>query len=128
MPSTGVEHGNDDLHVGKEPSCPKEQKDALALVLPSAGVEHGNNDHRIGSSEVPTETSQQLISDIQTSVDGISAKDTDDTNITRRDLPEPSFEGSELGAGSRKELTAEKHLNKIKIILATMKDIKASSQ
>ncbi|XP_047955921.1 uncharacterized protein LOC125201728 isoform X2 [Salvia hispanica] len=127
LSSTSVEHGNDDLHVGKEPPCPKEQKDALAQVLPSTGVEHGNDDHHIGSSEVPTETSQQLISDIQTSVDGISAEDTDDTNITSRNLPEPSFEGSEPGAGSRKELTMEKHLNKLKIILTTVKDMKASS-
>ncbi|KAL1537571.1 hypothetical protein AAHA92_30067 [Salvia divinorum] len=73
-------HSRQESGCNKEPPYPKEEKDAVAQVLPPTGVEHGHDDLHVGSSEVPTETTPQLISDIQT-----SAKDTDDTSITRRE-------------------------------------------
>ncbi|XP_057812068.1 uncharacterized protein LOC131026276 [Salvia miltiorrhiza] len=114
-------HTRREMDCIKEPPYLEEQKDAVAHVLPSTSVELGDNERLVGSSEVPRETSQQMISDIETSVEGVLAKDTKATSITSSNLPEPSF------AGCRNYLTEAKHPKKMKIILTTKKDVKASS-
>ncbi|KAL1538461.1 hypothetical protein AAHA92_27206 [Salvia divinorum] len=115
------------MNCNEEPPYPEEQKDAVARVLPSPSVEHGkdDNDIHVSFSEVPRETSQQMTSDIQTSVEDGLAKDNDGAIITNLDLPEPSLEGVELGSGCKNN--EEKRLKKMKIILTTKKDVKASS-
>lgn len=105
---------------------PEAEQDIVAHVLPSQsmdpdGHEHGNCD---SSSEVLKEKSKIFV--VQTSVEGVLAADTEAT-VTGLNVLEPSLEGFELDTGCRNNITEEKHLSKMKIILTTKKNVKASS-
>ncbi|KAG6395882.1 hypothetical protein SASPL_142015 [Salvia splendens] len=145
LPTPSVEHVKDDILVGCS-KVPWETSLQMIQISVEGGLAKDTDGTSITSldlpepsfqgvglgsvcknnEEVPRETSQQMISDIQTSVEGGLAKDNDGTTITSLDLPEPSFEGVELGSSGCKN-NREKHLKTMKIILTPKKDVKAAS-